>query len=257
MEVVPEPVKHLHVRITPEGGHSELQKVIDCVCKDVDWYIIFPHFGKNGDNEHFHVFAPDLDKAGKQCLRRRIASHFGSGNAHFIVESRKDGIGKAIQYGSREGTDPTSHGAGVLQWIADAPPWVPGGVKRRRVRTFEDDQGNVHVLARLLNVYNVLPIMVIHFRLYRAQINRRPYFAATIKHMIRSGRYQFHRLGGMLDRLVEHEFNVAIGFDPEEELNNVVRAVYNPRRLAPFDVPDSSSEAPETPFSWGEEDPEA
>lgn len=115
------PKCYLSVRVTME--HSRIDEVVDVVFKDEEWMILYPHIGKKTEKEHVHVFIPggvgDTEK-----YRKRLKRHGFDGNRDYSVKSCKNGILQAIQYGSKEGTEPVLRGLHVHDWVASAPKWV-------------------------------------------------------------------------------------------------------------------------------------
>lgn len=86
-------------------------------------FIAYPHSGKDGTNPHFHICipttAPQQDVAR---IRQRLNRKF-KGNQEYSLKSCVNGLLAAIQYMSREGTDPIFKGDDVAVWIESAPKW--------------------------------------------------------------------------------------------------------------------------------------
>ena len=93
------------------------------------WYISYPHFGKTGTNQHFHVFLPGSTKKDADCIRNRIKKLDIHGNKHVSIKLNQNGLEQAIQYGSREKTTPSSFGFCSESWILRAPKWMDANLK--------------------------------------------------------------------------------------------------------------------------------
>lgn len=184
---------------------------------DVAWYICYPHFGKHGDNEHFHIFVPATDGKGRDRIRKRVKDNFGAGNKFVSVVGNKNGITQAIQYGSKEGTEPTTRGD-VQSWIDNAPPWIPGAVtqkKRKRNRTHEDSDGEYEV-GITVNKYNISDLAA---RFYKRKKLSFPYEQAwrkTVTAMIASGKFSWY-FQERVDPFHELNFLILVGLDTPEK----------------------------------------
>ena len=84
---------------------------------DVEWYISYPHMGKNGNNPHFHVRLPADGPKDIERIRKRIKTAGYTGNKQFSIKYMQIGVQCGIQYCSREGTTPTL----VWDHIASSP----------------------------------------------------------------------------------------------------------------------------------------
>lgn len=136
------PTSYLSIRLTLA---HEKKDEIERVLTDVDQYIMYPHAGKHGDNEHWHLLIPEGHfKFTVEALRKRFGTTFGKGNRVFCVKSCTNGILNGIQYCSREGTSPITKGPPeVLQWIEQAPAWIPAeNIGRHFVG--RPDRGSIH-----------------------------------------------------------------------------------------------------------------
>lgn len=123
------PQHYISIRITTP--HANWASVYD-VIKDEPWYISYPHFGKKGDNEHFHVFTPGGTVADRERIRARFKRAGFTGNKCICVKLGENGITSGIQYGSRERTQPRFAGENVDEWIRISPPWDPNLAKKRK-----------------------------------------------------------------------------------------------------------------------------
>lgn len=130
------PEVYTSLRITIE--HSKFDELHTNVLYDLTWYISYPHKGRNGDNEHYHIF---FESGITERIRKRIKTHYGTGNKLFSFKSFQNGLGSAIQYGSKEGTLPYIVGAECDSWISSAPPWehrngagVNAGINQRQLK---------------------------------------------------------------------------------------------------------------------------
>lgn len=130
------PEEYTSLRITiPHSVYPELH---ENVLFDLDWYISYPHTGKNRNNEHYHVF---FEHGITERIRKRIKTHYGDGNKQFSFKSFKNGLTSGIQYGSKEGTTPYIVGPHCNEWIACAPKWehrnaalINAGINKRPVK---------------------------------------------------------------------------------------------------------------------------
>lgn len=181
------PTEYLGVRITTP--HANVQKVLDHVLYDEEWYILYPHFGKNGDNEHIHVAIKWESDAHRDKIRKRIAGALGAVDRKLGTKHYKNGVAQAIQYMSRENTDPVTRGDGVSEWIADAPAWVPGQftgkimrANKRKRRVAEDSDGEFD-LGVVITRYNVVGHAV---RWYKRNKMTNQNFRQTLLEMIKS-----------------------------------------------------------------------
>lgn len=221
--------EYTSTRITVK--HAMLQTMIDKVFYDAEWYICYPHFGKHGDNEHFHIFSPATDKSGHERLRKRVKDSFGTGNKYVSVKSCKNGISCAIQYGSREGTQPTIRGD-VQQWIDDAPAWIPGASdkkKRKRNVTHEDSDGEWESGIRV-NMYNLVDVAVRYYKRKRLSFPARSAWRSTINAMVASGKFSWH-FKEKLEGFYEDAFLVGVNLSAPEDYTN---------RLLGFDFTDGN-----------------
>lgn len=200
--------------------HRDLVIMLEKVFYDVSWYICYPHTGKNGDNEHFHVFCPATDNAGRDRLRKRVKDHFGSGNKFVSLKHCENGITQAIQYGSKEGTSPITRGD-VQSWIDNAPPWIPGGTatkKRKRNRTQYDSDGEYEAPI-IVNKYNIDDLAVRFYKRKKLDYPCKTAWRRTIIDMIASKKFSF-KFSEKLDGIYEFNFLCAIGLELPESLAN-------------------------------------
>lgn len=124
------PTTYVSIRVTtPHSNWPAVEKLVE----DADWYICYPHSGKNGNNEHFHVFVTGGTACDREKYRKRFKTAGFSGNKFIGVKLFENGITSAISYGAREGTEPITKGDECAQWIAESPEWVEqrAGKKRR------------------------------------------------------------------------------------------------------------------------------
>lgn len=113
------PEKYVSLRVTIPHDQWD---VIEQKIEDFEWYISYPHLGKNGTNPHFHVFLPG-NKRDADRVRDRLKKSGLAGNKQFSIKCHENGVLAAIQYGSREKTTPKTRGD-VAHWIAAAPEWL-------------------------------------------------------------------------------------------------------------------------------------
>jgi len=115
------PTGYISLRLTMK--HEDWPLIAREVINDSEWYISYPHYGKNRDNEHFHVFLPG-GRTESEKYRNRAKKLGYSGNKHVSIKCHENGLSCAIQYGSRENTEPFAKGDNVQEWIENAPKWV-------------------------------------------------------------------------------------------------------------------------------------
>jgi hypothetical protein len=60
-------LEYVSVRITTPKIWSDIENIVN----GFEWYISYPHVGKNGNNPHFHFAVP----GGKRVLERVIFRH--------------------------------------------------------------------------------------------------------------------------------------------------------------------------------------
>lgn len=141
------PCTYVSMRVTiAHNRWSEVENLL----KDCEWYISYPHVGKNKDNEHFHIFVGAKVRADCEKYRKRFKSLSLSGNKCICVKLYENTIYKGIQYASREGTEPIVKGD-VHSWISEAPPWLDHRKISGSKRKVPDDE-----LGIKLTVSNVL-----------------------------------------------------------------------------------------------------
>lgn len=131
-----QPTKYVSIRVTTP--HTNLEKLVRVVDNE-EWYIIYPHFGKDKDNEHFHVLVPGSSERDRERFRnafKRAGDLNLSGNKSISVKFQDNTLSSGIQYCAREGTAPSVKGDNVSEWIDAAPKWVE---KKNGKRKRDDD----------------------------------------------------------------------------------------------------------------------
>lgn len=117
------PDQYLSIRLTVD--HLRWPEVMD-ILHDVEVYIAYPHKGKDGENEHFHILIPDYTRC--EVMRNRIKRKFGGGgrgsNELYSIKSQSNGLLSGIQYCGHENTTPYTKGPDCSGWISEAPPWA-------------------------------------------------------------------------------------------------------------------------------------
>jgi len=116
------PTLQIYVSFRITCPHVRLDEIKERILIGFEWYIGYPHIGKNGNNEHFHFAVPG-DKTDAERIRKRIKTSGFHGNKCSSVKCMQNSILSYIQYASREETEPITRGA-VQQWIDVAPRWV-------------------------------------------------------------------------------------------------------------------------------------
>lgn len=175
------------------GEHDFIKSQLEALFTEEAWYIGFPHMGKNKDNPHFHVFFKYYNDAGIAQYRRKFRTAFGIGNRFFSVKRCKNGIASAITYGSKEGTDAVTKGP-VDEWIANAPPWVPGVNPRKRKRntTLVDPDGDEFDGGVRVNKYNLVAFAYQFWKKNMKQHKVDYNLDDVFKQMLKSQQYSFH-----------------------------------------------------------------
>lgn len=123
------PLHYLSLRVTME--HSLWETILPCI-EDSAWYISYPHSGKLGNNEHYHIFLPGIGPADRERIRKRFKKLGYSGNQHISVKFMQNGLTQALSYGAKEKTKPITSGDLCQRWIDLAPEWVEHTTKKRR-----------------------------------------------------------------------------------------------------------------------------
>lgn len=128
------PTTYISIRVTtPHDNWPAIEKLVS----DAEWYISYPHSGKNGNNEHFHVFVSGGTATTREKFRKRFKTAGFVGNKCVSVKLFENGITSAISYGAREGTTPYVKGSECARWIAEAPEWVESRAGKKRRATDE------------------------------------------------------------------------------------------------------------------------
>ena len=187
------PTNYISVRLTiPHSRWGEIEDLL----KSEPWYISYPHFGKTGKNEHFHVFILGSTKSHADSIRHRIKKLNVSGNKHVSVKLNQNGLECGIQYGSREKTSPSCVGPYARSWIDRAPPWLDANLKENLwdqlagKRKREDPEG-----IKLTAVNHVRLAFIYH---KHHCLKKSTDLGHTILHMLSNGHYlcpQFARRG--------------------------------------------------------------
>lgn len=124
------PTIYLSLRVTTP--HNTWDTLVKPHIDDASWYISYPHSGKNGNNEHFHVFLSGVTASDRERYRKRFRSAGFTGNQHVSLKLMQNGVTSAITYGAREGTEPICKGPLCASWIRDAPEWVEQRASKKR-----------------------------------------------------------------------------------------------------------------------------
>lgn len=117
--------------------HERFDELVQNVIHDVD-YVAYPHKGKQGSNEHFHVFIPTDTRGSGEKFRNRIKRWLGGGNQKYSIKYFDNGFDRAIQYGSKEGTCAFVSNDDFRILVDNAPPWIPQDPQRRLDEFFSD-----------------------------------------------------------------------------------------------------------------------
>lgn len=108
-------------------AHDQFDLILEHI-KLEKWYLCYPHFGKDGTNQHWHVLLPGSDKRDVEKFRRRFKKLGYTGNKYISAKLNENGLSHGIQYCSKEGTEPKT-GGDVQQWIDQAPKWLNANLK--------------------------------------------------------------------------------------------------------------------------------
>lgn len=184
------PDEYIGVRVT--ASHSQINAVLESAFSEDEWYICYPHMGKHGDNEHFHIVAAHRDKAARERLRTAVRNACGAGNKFFSIKCYKNGVTHAITYTAKEGTTAITKGS-VEQWISDAPAWIPGlpaARKRKRTTTLIDPEGDEFDGGVRVNQYNISAFAAHYHRKHRLSMEIE--FDEVIRRMVASQKYTWH-----------------------------------------------------------------
>jgi len=217
-----EPSEYTSIRITIK--HDVGPAFVAEFFKDEPWYICYPHNGKNGDNEHYHVFVSATTVLGRQKYRDRLKRAHGPGNKFFSLKHCKNGISCAIQYGSKEGTEPITRGD-VQSWIELSPAWLPGvaGRKRKRCITADDAEGDEFTVGVPLNKYNIVAHAA---RVYKKRKFTHKSFRRTLLFMLSQRETYNWQLVEKLDDMCVWYFLLEIGDD--EAAERVINCLLGP-----------------------------
>lgn len=131
------PTDYLSIRLTVE--HLRWPDVMT-ILEDVEVYMAWPHKGKDGENEHFHILIPDTGRKFCDVMRNRIKRKFGDGrggNGLFSIKNQSNGLLAGIQYCGHEDTTPYTKGPECSRWIEEAPKWVEPTPKLTQTRIGE------------------------------------------------------------------------------------------------------------------------
>ncbi len=90
--------------LTTPKKWEELVQIVE----GFDWYISYPHIGKNGNNPYFHVAVTGA-KAEIERIRSRVKTAGLFGNKCFSGKPMQNSILQFIQYASREETEPNGY----------------------------------------------------------------------------------------------------------------------------------------------------
>ena len=116
------PQTYVSIRVTTP--HSNLDKILNVLSKPRESWIVYPHSGSKANNPHFHaaVIASNIKEA--EMLRQRFKRTLPDlkGQENLTVKYMTNGILKAIQYMSKEGTKPV-YSSDMQVHIDAAPKW--------------------------------------------------------------------------------------------------------------------------------------
>lgn len=110
---------YISLRITIE--HSKVYDLIHTVLNDVNHYIVYPHRGKAGDNQHFHICIAGV-KVESRCVDKfRIRlKRFVKGAGKLMAKAMHNGVCSFVGYVKHEDAKPYIKGFD-LDWFNDIP----------------------------------------------------------------------------------------------------------------------------------------
>lgn len=124
------PTVYVSIRVTtPHSNWRAVEKLLE----GAEYYISYPHSGKEGNNEHFHVLVSGGTNADREKYRKRFKAAGFIGNKFVSVKLCQNGITSAITYCAKESTQPYVLGELCESWIRQSPAWVEqrAAVKRK------------------------------------------------------------------------------------------------------------------------------
>ena len=172
----------MSIRITIP--HNVFQPLFDVCFFDTEWYISFPHLGKNGNNPHFHVLMPAISAKAVGPIRQRIQRAGYSGNKQFSIKFMQNGLQLGIQYCSREGIMPSHSGPTCQKWIDGSPAWLNCNLKENFNKRARQDLENGIKLTIVNHLRLAWKYRVQHDKL--SNVNDLP---TVIMHMLDDGFY--------------------------------------------------------------------
>jgi len=158
--------------------------LFDSCFSDLEWYISYPHMGKNGNNPHFHVLLPADGPKDIERIRKRIKTAGYTGNKQFSIKFMQNGVQCGIQYCSREGTTPTHSGPECSKWIAGSPPWLNCNLKENLNKRAREDLDN----GIRLTIVNHLRLAW-KYRLQHDKLKNEDRLPYVVMHMLDDGYY--------------------------------------------------------------------
>lgn len=140
------PTTYISLRVTtPYSNWPAIEKLVS----DAEWYISYPHSGKDGNNEHFHVLIDGGTVKDREKYRKRFKAAGFSGNKFVSVKFCENGVTSAITYCAKESTTPYVKGPECHKWISEAPEWVEARVGKKRRAADEYIELNCKNLMKL------------------------------------------------------------------------------------------------------------
>lgn len=124
LDFVPQPpLYYLAIRVTiPHDEWDDLYKALRL--NEVPMWISYAHFGKDGNNQHFHIAIPTTAPEQDMAKFRQRLSRAYAGNKQYSMKKQVNGLLAAIQYMARE--KPCycrCKGEHMRHWIEAAPEW--------------------------------------------------------------------------------------------------------------------------------------
>lgn len=178
------PKTYVSIRVTVTHDQWD---VVESHLSDASWYISYPHTGSNGNNPHFHVFVPGSGKSDVEKYRKRLKSAGFSGNKQLSAKFCENGLEHAIQYGSKEGTNPKFKGDSVGDWILHAPRWLKANLKDN-LNPFKPKGKRDDVMEGMLPLTGKNALILCWKYRQRMNISSMD-IGDVILHMLDSGRY--------------------------------------------------------------------
>jgi len=212
------PPNYMTLRITVP--HDQWPLIEDKVLFGVPVYIAYPHSGKEGENEHFHICVPMAEKNDKMIarFRKRVNDAFRGVKGNKIVAAKfmTNGVDKAIQYMSKEKTEPIYLGDDCEAWIAASPVWT---VQTTMEKFLDKDDEITHKTRDWqLNYNNLIPQAVAHRNRCRLETTK---LKEIVRHMMKTTKWApaVSMIKGGVPPFYQDRFEVRIGHKTDFDMS--------------------------------------